>query len=243
MPILTSFPKVMNMGDKKNKGSAASANTADPAAAANTVNIERQPGKSDEQLMTELAMSPLVRNTLCSKSYATPAFSGSPPQFQAALEFLKVIASEVRGGNLDRLTDMLVAQALTLDCMFTEYSRRSLLNAGEYIGAAQSYATMALKAQTNCRTTVEALAKTKRGATQTVKVVHIHQGAQAVVADTFNQGGARAKKIKQPHAKAADAPVAALQSQNEAEQGVPIPGNEERQVSHARRDEPRRANR
>ena len=188
-------------------------------------------------------MSSLVRNTLCSRSYATPAFSGSPPQFQAALEVLNVIAGEVRSGNLDKLTDMLAAQALTLDCMFTEYSRRSLVNAGEHLPATEAYANLAIKAQANCRTTVEALVKTKRGATQTVKVVHVHEGAQAVVADTFNQGGAGAKSFEQPHTKVANAPVSTLPGPDETRDGVPLPSNEERAVSYARRQKPGSATR
>ena len=229
------------MGKSKKASRSSQGDTADPVAAANQLNIERSPGKSDEQLMTELAMSPLVRNTMCAKSYAAPWFSGDPPQLNAALEVVTGIAGDVREGNFTKLIDMLTAQAVTLDAMFTEYSRRSLINAGEYLGASQSYATMALKAQANCRTTVEGLAKIKRGGKQTVKVVHVHQGAQAVVADTFNQGGAGGKSSEQPHAKAADAPVTTLPGPDETRDGVPLPSNEERPVSYARREELRGA--
>ena len=194
----------------KTKSKSAATNTADPGVIANQLNIVRHGGKTDEQLMTELAMSSVVRNTLCAKTYATPFFSGDPPQLEAAIQVVTDICTEVRAGNFEKLTDMLTAQAITLDAIFTEYSRRSLANAGEYIGAAQSYATLAAKAQANCRTTIESLAKIRRGGKQTVKVIHVHEGAQAVVADTINQGGAHAKSIKQPHAKPTYAPVAPL---------------------------------
>lgn len=191
--------------------------------------------------MTELAMSAVVRNTICSRAYATPAFAGSPPQMNAAIDVVKAICEDVRSGNLDKLTDMLAAQAVTLDSIFTEYSRRSIMNAGEYMSATKDYATLAAKAQANCRVTIEALAKIKRGGSQTVKVVHVHEGAQAVVADTINQGGAGAQSIKQPRAKASDAPQPALPSPDKTSNGVPVPGNAERQMSHARRQKPRRA--
>lgn len=228
---------------KSEKSSSTAGDTADPAAVANHIKIERQPGKSDEQLMTELAMSTVVRNTLCAKSYATPAFSGDPPNVEAAIAVVTGICTEVRAGNLEKLTDMLAAQAITLDAVFTEYSRRSLLNAGQYMAAAQQYANLAAKAQANCRATIEALAKLNRGGNQIVKVIHVHEGAQAVVADTINQGGAGGQSNKQPHAKAGDAPIASLPCPDETGNGVPIPSYEERPVSHARRQEPGGAHR
>jgi hypothetical protein len=215
------------------------ANTADPAKTAAQLRINRREGATDEELLTELAMSPVVRNTICSRAYATPSFSGDPPQLETAIELVRALCDDVGAGNLEKLTDMLAAQAVTLDTMFTEYARRSILNAGQYIAAAKDYANLAAKAQANCRTTIETLAKIKRGGSQTVKVVHVHEGAQAVVADTINQGGVGAQSIKQPQAKAADAPQPALPSPDEASNGVPVPGNAERQMSHAWRQEPR----
>ena len=224
------------MGSKSKKTSGSEpADSADPAAVANHLQIERRPGKTDEQLMTELAMSSVVRNTLSAKSYATPTFSGSPPQLEAAIEVVTSICTGVKAGNFEKLTDMLAAQAVALDAIFTEYSRRSLVNAGQYISAAESYANLALKAQANCRTTIEALAKIKRGGKQTVKVVHVHEGGQAVVAETINQGGAGGKSIKQPHAKDADAPISALPGQDPAGDGLPVPRDAKRKVSVTRR--------
>ena len=209
--------------------------SADPNKTANLLTIERRDGKTDEQLLTELAMSPMVRNTLTAKSYAHPSFAGDPPQLEAAIKALTTMCEEVRDGNLEKLTDMLAAQAITLDTIFTEYSRRSLLNAGQYIAAAESYANMASKAQANCRATVEAIAKIKRGGKQTVKVVHVHEGGQAVVAETINQGGAGGKTIKRPHAKDVDAPLAAVSGPDQARDGVPVPGDAERKVPVTRR--------
>lgn len=223
---------------RSNKSDSAARDSADPAAVANQLNIERRPGKTDEQLMTELAMSSVVRNTLCAKSYATPTFSGNPPQLEAAIHVVTGICTEVRAGNLEKLSDMLVAQAITLDAVFTEYSRRSLMNAGEYLSAAQNYANLAAKAQANCRATIETIARIKRGGKQTVKVIHVHEGAQAVVADTINEGGADAKRVKQPHAKAGDAPVASLPSPDSSRNGAPVPRHEERAMPYARRQEP-----
>ncbi len=45
--------------------------------------------------------------------------------------------------------------------MFLELARRSGANMGEYIQAAEAYMRLALKAQAQCRATLETLANTK----------------------------------------------------------------------------------
>ena len=52
---------------------------------------------------------------------------------------------------------MLTAQAHTLDALFTALVQRAALNSGEYIGAADTYNRLALKAQSQCRATLETL--------------------------------------------------------------------------------------
>jgi hypothetical protein len=56
---------------------------------------------------------------------------------------------------------VLVAQAASLNSIFTELARRAGLNMGEYIGATESYMRLALKAQAQCRATIETLAAMK----------------------------------------------------------------------------------
>lgn len=122
---------------------------------------------------------------------------------------------------------MLTAQALTLDAMFTEYGRRAMANLGDYPDAVERYTNLASKAQAQCRTTIETLARVKRGGKQTVKVVHVHEGAQAVVTDTFNHGGAGSggggefKTDVPPHGQGTRR--AALPGPNEAGYGMPLP--------------------
>lgn len=68
---------------------------------------------------------------------------------------------QVKEGNLERMEEMLVSQAHTLDSLFNEMLIRSRNNMGEYFTAAQKYMSLALKAQSQCRTTVEALGEIK----------------------------------------------------------------------------------
>jgi hypothetical protein len=60
-----------------------------------------------------------------------------------------------------RAEQMLIAQAHTLDAIFGNLARRAALNAGEYMGATDTYLRLALKAQSQCRATLETLAQIK----------------------------------------------------------------------------------
>lgn len=70
--------------------------------------------------------------------------------------------SEVRKGNIGRLEDMLVTQAHTLNELFNNLTKRAKSNmeAG-YLDASETYLRVALKAQSQCRATVETLAEVK----------------------------------------------------------------------------------
>lgn len=65
------------------------------------------------------------------------------------------------GGNLGRAEAMLTVQAHTLDASFNSLARRAAMNLGEYINAAETYLRLALKAQTQCRATLETLARSR----------------------------------------------------------------------------------
>ena len=82
-------------------------------------------------------------------------------------------------------------------------ARRAANNMGEYINATERHGRLALKAQSNCRATLEALAKLHQPREQTVRHVHVNEGGQAVVADQFHLqigGPENADRAEQPHA-------------------------------------------
>ena len=138
-------------------------------------------------------------------------------------------------GDVESASRLLVAQATTLDAIFTEMARRMALNMGEYIGATETYARIALKAQANSRATIEALAKLHQPREQTVRHVYVNEGAQAVIADEFHHhqhnatgGLENGKSNEQPHATGTGAAGtgAALPSPDPIGGTVPIPSGE-----------------
>ncbi|MEP7244770.1 MAG: hypothetical protein ABI885_13975 [Gammaproteobacteria bacterium] len=84
-------------------------------------------------------------------------------------------------GDMARAEGMLMSQAHTLEAIFHEMARRAALNMGEYIGAAETYLRLGLKAQSQCRATLETLAAIKNPAPVTfVKQANVAHGPQQV---------------------------------------------------------------
>jgi hypothetical protein len=231
----------------------------DPKVAKVEVPLEGR--KTREQMLAELGMGTFSRNALSAQAFASPHCGGGI-EYSETMQIVAKMCAKVRSGNLEDLTDMLTAQALTLDSMFTEYSRRAAINMGQYPDAVDRYTNLAAKAQSQCRTTIETLARVKRGGKQTVTVVHVNDGGQAIVADTFNNGaagGSGAGINDQCHATrprentprktgpaggtqptAPTGASAALPSPDPLGSGVPIPSRERpEKVPNARRDESR----
>ena len=77
------------------------------------------------------------------------------------VEHLREKAEKIQDGNMNPVEAMLYGQAQALQSIFTNMARRSAINAGEYINASETYMKLALKAQSQCRATLETLAIVK----------------------------------------------------------------------------------
>lgn len=75
----------------------------------------------------------------------------------------------------------MTAQAVALDAIFTELARRAALNMGQHMGATETYMRLALKAQAQCRATLQTLAEIKNPQPVAfVKQANIAHGPQQV---------------------------------------------------------------
>lgn len=84
-------------------------------------------------------------------------------------------------GDLSRAEALLTAQAHTLDAIFNNLARRAALNMGQYVNAAETYLRLALKAQSQCRATLETLAEIKNPQPVAfVRQANIAHGSQQV---------------------------------------------------------------
>lgn len=207
--------------------------------------IEGRKGETEQQTTTRVMVEPYWHHGLVAKGIVDKSFGTLPgnPQFDDFAKAIEGKAADTSGGDLKVVNDMLVAQAHSLDAMFAEFARRAALNMADYINATETYGRLALKAQANCRATLEALMKLHQPREQTVKHVHVNEGGQAVVADHFHAGVTEnGKSIKQSHATGGPGECAALPGPDPEKDGVPIPGRErEAALQDARRNEPRSA--
>ena len=86
--------------------------------------------------------------------------------------------SELKTNNLARCENMLLAQAHALQAMFTNLSRRAITQ--EYLKNLDVYLRFALKAQNQCRMTLETLANIKNPPVVYAKQANIAHGHQQV---------------------------------------------------------------
>ena len=102
-------------------------------------------------------------------------------------------------GDLSAAINMLSSQAAALNAIFGELARRSALNMGQYMDASERYMRLALKAQGQCRATLETLAAIKNPPVVFARQANINNGGQQQV----NNGAAstplpQAARTEQP---------------------------------------------
>ena len=157
----------------------------------NSLHIAPNPEENEHKAMARAIIGPSFRHgqTTAQLLKANLGDTAIAPGLADYAEALAEKAKAAARGDLTCASQMLASQAMTLDGIFTEMARRMALNMGEYLGATETYARIALKAQANSRATLEALAKLHQPREQTVRHVHVNEGGQAVIADQFHHHG------------------------------------------------------
>ena len=215
----------------------------------NTLTVEQTTEETGAQAMARKVLDPGFRHAVTASSFADKVLGNSieHPGLMDYVDHVLKVGGKAEAGDLAIASRLLASQAITLDSMFTELARRAALNLSEYVNAAERYGRLALKAQSNCRATLEALAKLHQPREQTVRHVHVNEGGQAVIADQFHNhsGGCRnAKSAEQPHAAGTGATGSgsAMLGEDAQRNGLPVPCDQGREaMPDARRQGKRRA--
>lgn len=186
---------------------------AEPARA---VTIVAEKDESEAATMARTMVAPYLRHGIVANALTAKMVGKLPgqPQLDDFGRAIRANAEKACKGDMTMASEMLTAQAHSLDAMFTELSRRSIMNFGDYPLAAERYARLAFKAQANCRASLEALARLHQPREQTVRHVHVNEGGQAVIAEQFHHHGGiekNGKSGKQSHATGS------------ASEGTPLP--------------------
>lgn len=194
----------------------------------NALRVEQLPDETGAKAVARKVLDPGFRHALTASAFADKALGSTieHPGLMDYVDHVLKLEDRAEAGDLALASRLLASQAITLDAMFTELARRAAINMGEYMDASQKYGRLALKAQSNCRTTLEALVKLHQPREQTVRHVHVNEGGQAVVADHFHNhpAGLRNSKSKeQSHATGAVRKSSALSSKDADRVSLPIP--------------------
>ena len=208
----------------------------------NALTVQQTKEETGAQAFARKLLQPTLKNAAAASAFTGKMLGNNQemPGIGDYADYVQVAARDAAGGDMTMASRMLAAQAITLDSMVAELARRTAMNMSEYIDASERYGRLALKAQSNCRATLEALAKLHQPREQTVRHVHVNEGGQAIVADQFhNHTGAKknAKTVDQSHTAGKACDSTTLLSQNTEGNGVSIPSREgQTAMQDARRD-------
>ncbi len=161
----------------------------------NVLEVTAQTGEDEAKTKARNIMAPSVRGAV-----TTQAFSNvyGETDLGAIIEVLAEQNGKVRSGDLSRAENLLMTQAQTLDAIFNELARRAGGNMGEYLNTMDRYLRLALKAQSQCRATLETLATIKNPPVIYAKQANIANGPQQVNNGT-PPAPAREEKTIQPN--------------------------------------------
>ncbi|MFO1266895.1 MAG: hypothetical protein U1F67_09045 [Rubrivivax sp.] len=105
---------------------------------------------------------------------------GKDENFRALMDRLAEDVKDVWAGDMRQAEAMLYGQAHALQTIFVSLARRAALNIGEHMGATETYLRLALKAQGQCRATLETLAAIKNPPVLFARQANIAHGPQQV---------------------------------------------------------------
>ncbi|WP_244097716.1 hypothetical protein [Burkholderia anthina] len=146
----------MTSGDKASAIGAAEKTSENPRK--KVLRIEGTIFKDEHERNAVIASTPIIRGASAGMTYAEQMFSNEL-RLNAYSDQLLKQAKSVQEGNLAGLEAMLTTQANTLDLMFNTLALKSAQC--DHMVKMESYLRLALKAQSQCRSTVEALAEIK----------------------------------------------------------------------------------
>jgi len=123
--------------------------------------MKQLPEEPDATTVAREAQDPALRAAMVGFVH-DPINAAGPVDVNEYRKQVKIQAELVKRGDLSRPEEILSAQAGTLDMLFNILADKALRNiTGGYRDAGDTYLRMAMKAQAQCRTTIEAIGEIK----------------------------------------------------------------------------------
>ena len=175
------------------------------------VSIQREtPDETDAAAVARTILRPSVGAAITTKAFSHVI--GADLEIPALVDALSEQCAKASRGDLARAEALLTVQAHTLDAIFNRLAIRAADNIGHYPETVERYLKLALRAQSQCRATLEALAVIKNPPVVFARQANIAHGPQQVNNgnDTSTRAGAReiqsapSKLLEQTHGQRLD---------------------------------------
>ena len=150
-----------------------------PSANPNQIPIVCKPGEDPQVTEARALYGPSITNAYVA-SLLTKELLGPSPSLPSLITVFADNAKRVHANDMTDVEATLVSQATTLNIMFGELSRRAAANLGEYLDASERYFRLAMKAQNQCRMTLETLSNIKNPPVIYARQANFANGPQQV---------------------------------------------------------------
>ncbi len=142
------------------------------------IELELKENQSKEDVLSEFLLSPSMMGASVIDAYKKNV-QGDKLDFEMALNVLNQSSEQVHHGDMNKIESMLMCQASALEVMFSFLSRKAVCQ--EYFKQYQANIQLALKAQNQCRNTLQTLIQLKQpNQTAFIKQTNITNGNQQV---------------------------------------------------------------
>lgn len=146
--------------------------------APNVLEVTERPDVSKERLVAEAAFRASTLNANTGRQFAA-SIVGELTLMDSIAVFREIQKKVVDNNNIGPLEHLLTSQALALNSIFNSLAIRAKENIGHYPEAVERYMKLALKAQAQCRSTIEAINEIKNPSSATfVKQANIGNAVQ-----------------------------------------------------------------
>ena len=136
------------------------------------------PGDTQERLLARVSLRPEVTAAVTSIEYQRGLFNGQ--SLDDVVRELETQCAAAQRGDLSRPEALLTAQAHTLDAIFNKLARLAAANLTKCPDWGDRYLRLAMKAQSQCRATLETLATVKNPPIVIARQANIAHGHQQV---------------------------------------------------------------
>lgn len=166
--------------------------------------------------VARIGLDPIALASELTLRFNQGTFGALPPDetYGAMLDLVRA----ANKGHVEDQRSMLLAQSIALNAIFIDLARRSSLAMNQSIDGAERLMRLALKAQGQCRTTIESIDRLANGREQVVRHIHVdNRGGQTMVAEHVHTRGAQDAELdKQSHARRQIAQDHSLPCEDEA---------------------------